>query len=181
MVTKELCDGKCNTCGRSTSQGGIVAYVILSKISLTNPEIIGEVNKLCPNYSVCPECYCDDFTHIEGCELARRCNLETIPTPRQKMDTAQAEVPFNSEAYHRICEENHDLCYAKHQDYGKNNMEKFGEMGITMRIWEKAERLYNLVWKKKSPAISDEKIEDVFCDLANYCIIAKMIRNGEWQ
>lgn len=92
----------------------------------------------------------------------------------------QPVVPFNSKAFMRICKENYDLCFAKHQDYGPENIRQFGELGVVMRMWEKIQRLYNLTWKNRQPVVNDESVENVYRDICNYTIIALMLRNNEW-
>jgi len=67
-----------------------------------------------------------------------------------------------------------DLLISKQQDYGHGNILAFGEFGVLVRANDKMERLKNLLVKKQEP--SNESVEDTWRDLANYAIIALMLR-----
>jgi len=67
-----------------------------------------------------------------------------------------------------------DLLISKQQDYGHGNILAFGEFGVLVRANDKMERLKNLLIKKQEP--SNESVEDTWRDLANYAIIALMLR-----
>lgn len=43
-------------------------------------QMVGVLNRLAPNNTVCPECSVDDFQHIEGCKM----NWSIITDPRIK-------------------------------------------------------------------------------------------------
>ncbi len=72
-----------------------------------------------------------------------------------------------------------ELNINKHHDYGPNNMNKFGLIGILVRVNDKLERLINLTQKNKEP--KNESIEDSLKDIANYCIIGLMLLRNKWQ
>jgi len=65
--------------------------------------------------------------------------------------------------------------------YGKGNIAKFGEIGTLIRANDKLERLYNLVYLKRNNAIPEETIRDTWLDLADYALIALLVRNGSWD
>ena len=67
-----------------------------------------------------------------------------------------------------------DLLISKQRDYGHGNILAFGELGVLVRANDKIERLKNLLIKKQEP--SNESVEDTWRDLANYAIIALMLR-----
>ena len=69
----------------------------------------------------------------------------------------------------------------KQASYGKGNIAKFGEKGVLIRINDKFERLVNLIWKDKPNPLQDETIEDTYMDLADYCLIALLVRSGIWD
>lgn len=71
-----------------------------------------------------------------------------------------------------------DLLCRKQQDYGPGNIAAFGERGVIVRMNDKMERLKRLVWESKAPA--NEAVEDSYKDLANYSLIALMVRRGVW-
>lgn len=65
--------------------------------------------------------------------------------------------------------------------YGKGNIAKFGEVGVLIRANDKIERLYNLVFKQVNNALPDETIADTWLDLADYALIALLVRSGIWE
>jgi len=81
-----------------------------------------------------------------------------------------------------IIDELGNLLISKQRDYGPGNINNaFGGPinGLLVRMGDKFERLKNLF------AFSDgkpqhEPIEDSFKDLANYAIIAMMVKRGKW-
>lgn len=73
-----------------------------------------------------------------------------------------------------ICE----LFESKQHDYGPTNIATFGEAGCIVRSYDKVARLVRLVWGKHEPR--NETIEDTWKDLADYGIIALLVRRGLW-
>jgi hypothetical protein len=65
----------------------------------------------------------------------------------------------------------------KRQDYGSGNISAFGEFGVIVRLNDKMERLKNL---NKMPSVKNESIEDTYQDIANYAVIALLIRRNLW-
>ncbi len=76
-----------------------------------------------------------------------------------------------------IAREIAELLARKQHDYGPNNILGFGEKGIAVRMWDKVNRLKNLLWDRDE-AGQEESIGDTFVDLAGYSIIALMLRRG---
>jgi len=68
------------------------------------------------------------------------------------------------------------LMIAKQKDYGPGNIMAFGELGVLVRVNDKIERLKNLHKSGKEP--KNESLDDSWRDLANYGIIALMLRRG---
>ena len=64
----------------------------------------------------------------------------------------------------------------KQRDYGSGNITDFGELGCLVRASDKINRIKNLTLSKKDP--SNETLEDSWRDLANYSIIALMLRRN---
>jgi hypothetical protein len=87
-------------------------------------------------------------------------------------------ISFNSKAFKKYCEECYNLCFDKHQGYGPGNINRFKLEGLTMRMWEKIERAYGIVWEKRDP--KGENLENVFKDIHNYAVIALMYMKKEW-
>ena len=66
----------------------------------------------------------------------------------------------------------------KQRDYGSRNISEFGEIGILMRVWDKICRLKNLLGKENP---QNESIDDSWLDMANYALIAILVRRGIWK
>lgn len=67
----------------------------------------------------------------------------------------------------------------KQGDYGHGNITAFGEYGVLVRSHDKMARLKNLMTKKQTP--NNESIEDSWADLANYAVIALMLRRDVFK
>ena len=71
------------------------------------------------------------------------------------------------------------LLDAKQKDYGPGNISRVGVKGLSVRLYDKIERLANLLMdKEESP--QNESLEDTFKDIANYGLIGLMLLRGEW-
>jgi len=67
----------------------------------------------------------------------------------------------------------------KQKDYGPGNISRFGIKGLSVRLYDKVERLANLlVDRNESP--KNESLEDTFKDIANYGLIGLMLLRDEW-
>jgi len=71
------------------------------------------------------------------------------------------------------------LLISKQKDYGKGNILEFGELGLLIRANDKMARLKNLLSSHGETSPKNESIDDTWCDLANYAIIALMVRR-DW-
>jgi len=69
-----------------------------------------------------------------------------------------------------------EVIIAKQHDYGSDNILAFKEQGLVVRLWDKINRLKNLVWTSNDPR--NESIEDTFTDIAGYAIIGLMLAEG---
>lgn len=74
-----------------------------------------------------------------------------------------------------------NLIISKQRDYGKNNLLKFGDMGILVRLSDKMERLINLITKNKNPSVKSESVDDTLYDVIGYCFAWLLIRRQEFQ
>jgi hypothetical protein len=78
----------------------------------------------------------------------------------------------------------------KNADYSPANIMGTGELGTVVRLWDKMARLmslygFHLELAKPSEYTApkdakNESVEDTFADLANYGIIAKLLKDGTW-
>lgn len=71
-----------------------------------------------------------------------------------------------------------EVVISKQRDYGSNNILKFGEKGVIVRLSDKIERAKNLLWDNNKP--NNESIEDTFIDIAGYAIIQLMLIDGSF-
>ena len=69
-----------------------------------------------------------------------------------------------------------EVVIAKQHDYGHDNILVFKEQGLVVRLWDKINRLKNLVWNNNNP--KNESIEDTFTDIAGYAIIGLMLADN---
>lgn len=84
------------------------------------------------------------------------------------------------DAVHSIMNRLGALMISKQHDYGPRNITDFGEIGCLIRANDKMARLKNLL-KDTSSKPKNESIEDSWTDLANYAIIALMLREGIFE
>lgn len=61
------------------------------------------------------------------------------------------------------------LLVKKRKDYGPGNIPRFGEKGVVVRLYDKAERLASLVWDGKAPNF--ESVEDTWMDVIGYGVL----------
>lgn len=69
-----------------------------------------------------------------------------------------------------------NLLVMKNADYGDDNIKKYGEFGVLVRLTDKFARLQHL-WEREA---KNESIDDTIDDIIGYGIILKMMRRGEW-
>lgn len=105
----------------------------------------------------------------------------TLPTLENRND-------FNVERFREWQDVDLELCWRKNNDYGKDNINAFGVIGVIIRMNDKMERLKKMVFDNKGNPrnLNDlqdsvgESIEDTLGDLANYSAIARMVIEKEW-
>jgi hypothetical protein len=71
----------------------------------------------------------------------------------------------------------------KQKDYGPRNISQApgGPInGLLVRMNDKIQRLINLTYKN-GEAPNNEAIRDSYEDLANYCVIALMVLDSNWE
>ena len=82
----------------------------------------------------------------------------------------EGKTPFE------VVQDLRELMIAKQRDYGPHNILDFGELGCLIRANDKVRRLDNLYRGRRAP--ENEPLMDSWRDLANYAIIARMVRRG---
>ena len=81
-----------------------------------------------------------------------------------------------------IYEELANILGSKQLDYGPGNINNApgGAInGILVRMNDRMERLKNLTYHSEGDP-QNESIDDSLIDIANYAVIAMMVRNGSW-
>lgn len=81
------------------------------------------------------------------------------------------------EACYQVANELAELVISKQKDYGTQNILKFGEQGILVRMSDKIERLINLQNKEGKT----EPKYDAIDDLGGYSIVWKMLNKGYFE
>lgn len=98
-----------------------------------------------------------------------------IPEKSKKVEP----IATFEEAIDLILGEMRSTLIAKQKDYGPGAIGAFGELGVLVRATDKHARLKNLLYENPGEA-KNEPLDDTWLDLANYALIAMMIRQGIW-
>lgn len=113
-----------------------------------------------------------------------RGSQEAFPTIEQSGPVVYAE---QVEAYQKLLDEMMELHLKKIKDYGPDAINATGEIGITVRMWDKMARLLHLSgWDMRSgtkttvKSPNNESIDDTLMDLASYALIMLVYRQGKW-
>ncbi|MCL5114981.1 MAG: nucleotide modification associated domain-containing protein [Candidatus Marsarchaeota archaeon] len=76
-----------------------------------------------------------------------------------------------------------ELCYdiglKKDADYGHSNIQKFGIVGIVVRLSDKVERINNIFGK--NPKVKGERVQDNLIDIINYATYGEMLCDSAWD
>lgn len=91
-------------------------------------------------------------------------------------------LPWNVIRFNEIATEMSNTYRNKNHDYGDVYTAGFARFGPTQflsRIYEKFERLYNILYLKKDSQVSDESVCDTLTDMAVQCIVLRMFLKGE--
>jgi len=68
------------------------------------------------------------------------------------------------------------LLASKQHDYGTENILKFGDQGIKVRLWDKISRYYNLRRRGADP--KNESFIDTLKDMIGYSVLQLMVQNN---
>jgi len=93
------------------------------------------------------------------------------------MDCDEKKPRTFQEALGLVLDDMRDVMTSKQRDYGPGNILDFGDYGVLVRANDKIGRLKNL-YKGEKPR--NESVDDSWIDLANYAVIALMVRRGHW-
>ncbi len=68
------------------------------------------------------------------------------------------------------------LLASKQHDYGNDNILKFGQQGILVRLWDKIARYNNL--RNRGGDAVNESITDTLIDIIGYVVLLYMVQDG---
>lgn len=89
------------------------------------------------------------------------------------------EIKTFEEAIDFVREKSKQVLISKQKDYGPGNILAFREVGVLVRVYDKVERLRNLLVNNREP--SNESLDDTWLDIENYATIARMLRAGIFE
>ena len=90
--------------------------------------------------------------------------------------------PYNVLAFRKIINDMAEMYKKKNADYGnayEAGFAKFGPTQLLSRIYEKFERLYNILYLNKDAQVLDESVCDTLTDMAVQCVVLRMLLKGE--
>ena len=101
----------------------------------------------------------------------------------------EEKFPQTSEAFKAVLAHMYGVFCGKMLDYGSGNIslgrdislednKKMALMGIWFRSNDKMARIENIVNKEGVP--NHEPLKDSYLDLANYSVIAMIVKDGKW-
>lgn len=76
-----------------------------------------------------------------------------------------------------------ELFDSKQQDYGSGNISASGQVGVAVRVMDKASRMMNIMQKRMrgEKDVNHEALLDTFQDVANYGMIGMLLEEGKWE
>lgn len=74
-----------------------------------------------------------------------------------------------------------NLLCSKQRDYGHQNINGFGIVGVAVRMCDKIARLKNLTRPERAGQASNEPLVDTWRDIAGYATIALMLLDGTFD
>lgn len=74
--------------------------------------------------------------------------------------------------------ETYTTLVGKQRDYGPNNIARFGNSGLLLRLHDKVARLENLVANNREA--TNESIQDTYLDIVGYSVIGLMLMDGSF-
>ncbi len=101
----------------------------------------------------------------------------------------EQKYPQTTKAFNEIYIEMYELFAKKQLDYGPQNISMgqsletqeeidFSLLALSIRMNDKLQRLMNLLRNNQKP--NNESIEDTLIDLANYSVMALIVKKGRW-
>jgi hypothetical protein len=103
----------------------------------------------------------------------------------------EEDYPETTQTFKKIQREQYELFCRKQHDYGPKNVSVGTELrneteirvaltGLWFRMNDKIQRAKNMLLGEREAAVKDEPLEDAFLDLANYGIMASIVKRDKW-
>jgi len=91
-------------------------------------------------------------------------------------------LEMNKTSIESILNDSFNLGVSKNNDYGSDNILKFGIIGIIVRLGDKIARYKNLTTNKNiEQKVKDESLKDTLMDIINYATYGEMLSNNVWE
>jgi len=91
-------------------------------------------------------------------------------------------LKMNKTTIESILNDSFNLGVSKNNDYGSDNILKFGIIGIIVRLGDKIARYKNLTTNKNiEQKVKDESLKDTLMDIINYATYGEMLSNNVWE
>jgi len=90
-------------------------------------------------------------------------------------------LEINKTSIDSILDESFNLGVSKNNDYGSENILKFGIIGIIVRLGDKIARYKNLSTNKAEQKVKDESLKDTLMDIINYATYGEMLSSNVWD
>ena len=114
-----------------------------------------------------------------------------VDSPGTIIELMEKEWPEMTKEVRRLQVQQYELFLHKQHDYGPGNISVGTQLqtkeeihlsltGLWFRMNDKIQRLKNLLMSGRKNAVENEPMEDAFLDVANYGIMATIVKNGKW-
>ena len=114
-----------------------------------------------------------------------------VDSPGTIIELMEKEWPEMTKEFRRLQVQQYELFLHKQHDYGPGNISGGTQLqtkeeihlsltGLWFRMNDKIQRLKNLLMSGRKNAVENEPMEDAFLDVANYGIMATIVKNGKW-
>lgn len=143
---------------------------------------VGTITLILPNglYRVGFGGYCDDYPYqcFEEVPNIIHFDEQNKYEPIPLIDASSELV----NRFKKITDEMVETYKAKNATYGNayaDGFSRFGAVQLVSRIYEKYCRIENLLVRKADNKVSDESVRDTLTDIANQCIILRMLLESQ--
>ena len=114
-----------------------------------------------------------------------------VDSPGTIVELMEKEWPEMTKEFRRLQVQQYELFLHKQHDYGPGNISVGTQLqtkekinlsltGLWFRMNDKIQRLKNLLMSGRKNAVENEPMEDAYLDIANYGIMATIVKNGKW-